>query len=72
MDRLQALLIDVRVNLRRRNIGVSEHFLNDAEIGAVAEQVSRETVAKEVRIYIRFQTRVLRARLYDLPDTRRR
>ena len=41
---LQALLIDMGVNLGRRNIGVAEHFLNDPEIGAVAQEMSRETV----------------------------
>jgi hypothetical protein len=36
MDRFQALLIDMGVNLRGRNIGVTEHFLDNAQIGAVA------------------------------------
>ena len=36
MHSLQSLLIDVRVNLRRRNVGVPEQFLNDAQIGTVA------------------------------------
>jgi hypothetical protein len=36
MDRLQPLLIDVRVNLRRRNVGVPEHLLNNSQIRTVA------------------------------------
>ena len=36
MHRLQSLLVDVRVNLRGRDIGVPEHFLDDAQVGAVA------------------------------------
>jgi len=39
MHRLEPLLINVRVYLRGRDVGVAEHFLDDAEIGAVAEQV---------------------------------
>jgi hypothetical protein len=41
---LQPLLVHVRVNLRRRNVRVPEHFLDDPEIGAVAQQMRRETV----------------------------
>ncbi len=37
MDRFQALLINVRVNLGRRDVGVAEHLLDDAQISAVAE-----------------------------------
>ena len=33
---LQPLLIDMRVNLRGRDIGVTQHFLDDAQVGAVA------------------------------------
>jgi hypothetical protein len=36
VDRLESLLIHVRVNLRRRNVSVPEHFLDDPQIGAVA------------------------------------
>ena len=44
MDGFQPLLVDVRVNLGRRNIGVAEHFLDDPQVGAVAEQMRRKTV----------------------------
>jgi len=37
MDGFEALLIDMGVNLGRRDIGVAKHFLDDAQIGAVAE-----------------------------------
>ena len=46
MDGLQSLLIDVRVNLRRRNVGMAEHLLNDPKVCAIAEEVRRETVAQ--------------------------
>jgi hypothetical protein len=36
VHRLEPLLIYVCVNLRRRNISVPEHFLDDPQIGAVA------------------------------------
>jgi hypothetical protein len=36
MHSFQPLLIDMRVNLRGRNICVAEHFLDDAQVGAVA------------------------------------
>ncbi len=41
----------VRVQLRSRQIGMSEHFLNAAEIRASLEQVSGERVAQEVGVH---------------------
>ena len=38
VHRLQSLLIHMRVDLRRRDIRVPEHFLDDPQIGAVAEK----------------------------------
>ena len=55
MHGFQSLLIDMGVNLRRRNVGMPEHFLNDAQIGAIAEQVRGKTVPKQMRIDIFFQ-----------------
>ena len=37
MHGFQSLLIDVRIDLRCRNVGVTEHFLDDAQIGAVSQ-----------------------------------
>ena len=68
VDRLQPLLIDVRVNLRRRNIGVPEHLLDDPQVRAIAQQVRRETVSEQVRINIRLKPGTSRDRLHDLPD----
>jgi hypothetical protein len=45
MDRFQALLIHVRVNLGRRDVGVAEHLLDDAQISAIAEQMRGKTVS---------------------------
>ena len=40
---------DVRVDLRRADVGVAEERLHDAQVGAAAEQVRRERVAQRVR-----------------------
>ena len=72
MHRFQTLLIDVRVNLGRRNVGVAEHLLNDPQVGAVAQQVRREAVPEQMRINIFFQACVARFFFHDLPDSRGR
>ena len=72
MHRFQTLLIDVRVNLGRRNVGVAEHLLNDPQVRAVAQQVRREAVPEQMRINVFFQARVARFFLHDLPDSRGR
>src|SRR2546423_10551260 len=56
MDRFQTLLIDMRVNLRRRNVGVSEHFLNDPQIGAVAQKVRRKAVSQQMWVNVFLET----------------
>jgi hypothetical protein len=35
VHRFQSLLIDMRVNLGRRDIGMAEHLLNDAQVSAI-------------------------------------
>ena len=44
MDRVESLLIDVGIDLRGGDIGMAEQFLNDAQVGATAEQVGSEAV----------------------------
>ena len=56
MHSLQPLLIDVCVNLRRRNVGVPEHLLNDSQIGAVAEQMRSEAVPQRLPILLMVRT----------------
>ena len=41
---------DVRVQLRRRQVGVPEHLLDRAEVGAAFEEVRGEGVAQQVRV----------------------
>ncbi len=50
----QPLLIDVCIHLRCRDIRVSEHFLDYAQVGAISEQVGRETVPEKMWINIFF------------------
>src|SRR5947207_1503192 len=45
----QALARDVGVDLRRRDVGVAEHRLERAQVGATFEQMRREGMAKDVR-----------------------
>ena len=70
MHSFKPLLDDVRVHLRRRNIGVPEHFLNDPQVGAIAKQVGREAMAEKVRVNIFLQPCTARMFFYDLPDAR--
>ena len=41
----------VGIELRRREIRVSEHFLDGAEVGAAFQEVGGEGVAEEVRVH---------------------
>ena len=49
MDGFEAFAGDVGVHFGRRDAGVAEQFLNDPQVGAVLEQVRRETVPQHVR-----------------------
>ena len=45
----EAFRVDVRIDLRGRDVRVPEHFLNAHDFGAVLEQVRREAVAQHMR-----------------------
>ena len=47
----QAVDRDMRVDLGRTEVGVSQEFLHDAQIGAVVEQMGREGMAQHVRMH---------------------
>src|SRR4030095_1908039 len=49
VHRAQSRLEHVGVNLRRRKVGVPEHQLNGAQVGAALEQVRGEGVPQDVR-----------------------
>ena len=46
---LQPLARDVRVDRRRRDVGVAEQELHDTQIGAMVEEMRREGMAQHVR-----------------------
>ena len=53
VDRADAFGIDVGIDLRRRDIRVSEHFLHASEIRTVDEQLRREGVSQRMRADLR-------------------
>jgi len=69
MDSFESVLIDVGVDLGRGNIGMAEHFLDDAQIGAIAEEMGSETVSQEMWINIFLQAGMSRMFFHNLPDT---
>ena len=69
VDGFQPLLVYVCVDLSGRNISVPKHFLDDAQVCAIAEQMRGKTMAQQVRINVGLQSRLPGARLYDLPNT---
>jgi hypothetical protein len=44
----QPLARDVRVDLRRREVGVTEHHLHGAKIRAAFQKMGRKAVTKDV------------------------
>ncbi len=48
VEALEPLLMDVGVDLSGRDVGVAEHHLDRAQVGAVLEQVGGEAVAQDV------------------------
>src|SRR4051794_17648914 len=49
VERFEPLLVDVSIDLGGRYVGVAEHGLHRAEIGAVLQQMGGEAVAQDVR-----------------------
>ena len=58
----------MRVDLCRRQIGVAEHDLDRAQIGAPLEQVRGERVAQDVRAEVAAQAGRPTVRFEDLPE----
>ena len=46
---LQSAVLDVRVDLRRGDVGVAEKFLQSTNLGAACQHVSCETMPQGVR-----------------------
>jgi hypothetical protein len=57
VDFLEIFSVDVRVNLRSRNIGVTEHFLHRPEIRSPFEEVRRERMPERMGVNLFLQTR---------------
>lgn len=51
MDASQIVAIDVSVDLRGRDIGVTKHLLNGAKVGAALQQMSGEGMPQRVGRY---------------------
>ena len=56
VDLLQPSLIDMGVNLGRREACVTEHLLDRPQIGSMAEQVRGNRVAQEMRPNLSLQS----------------
>ena len=56
----------MRVDLCRRDVGVTEQLLDDTQVGAAGEQVGREAVAELVRVDVA-EVRQLGVATHDLP-----
>src|SRR5262245_9279375 len=69
VDDAHAPLEDVCVDLRGGQIGVSEHHLDGAQIGAPLEQMRRKRVSQHVRADRSAQPRLPDVRFQDLPET---
>ena len=65
---LQPRFEHVRVNLRRRQVGVAQHHLNRAQVGAAFEQMRGERVADDVRAERARQPRRGAVPFEDLPE----
>ena len=70
MDGFKALLIDMRVNLCGRNIRMTEHFLNNAQVGAIPQEMRRKTVPEKMGLNGLLKPGVPRMFFHDLPDAR--
>src|SRR2546429_8049823 len=66
---LEAIGRQLRVDLRRREVGVPEHLLQRAQVAAAGEQVRRERVTQRVRAHLLLQADPSRVTLNDLVET---
>ena len=70
MHSFKPLLIDMGIDLGRRDVRVAKHLLDDSKIRAVAEQMRCEAVPQKMRINVLFQSGALCVFLNDLPNPR--
>ena len=65
----EPLLVNVRVDLGRSNIGMAEELLDDSQVGSILQKMSGKGVSEEVRVDFLGDARLPRSFLDDLPDT---
>ena len=68
MGLFEAALIDVGIDLRGRNVGVTEHFLDNTQIGPIVEQMRGEAMPQRVRSDILRDASPARVFLDQQPD----
>ena len=68
VDVFEAFLVDVGVDLGGSDVGVAEEFLDDAQVGAVLQEVGGERVAEEVWVDVGFDAGEPGAVADDLAD----
>src|SRR5215204_4746518 len=67
MDASKVLAIDVRIDLRRRDVRMPKHFLDRSQIGASLEQMGRKRMAERVRRHVLVDAGALDVFAQDLP-----
>src|SRR3954454_14562425 len=68
VDLGERLEVEVRIDLRRGDAGMAEHFLDRAQVLRRLEQMRRERVAQHVRMYVLGDAAALRPRLEPRAD----
>ena len=68
MDCGEAVGVDVGVDFGGADVGMAQHFLNDAQVGAVGEQVAGEGVAQRVRVDILMDAGAGGGDFHHIPD----
>ncbi len=71
VDRFEALLIHVGVDLGGGDIGVAEEFLNDSEVGAILQEMGGKGMAEEVGVDVLIDPGLLGALFDNLADALR-
>ena len=67
MDGPEPVAVDVRVLLRRADVGVAEQLLHRAQIRATGQLVRGKTVSQHVRADLHLQSRASRVFLHQHP-----
>lgn len=68
IDILELLADEVRIDLRRGDVRVTEHFLNGVDIRAVFQQMRRERMAQRMRRDRLFDAGLRLVVLDELPE----